>query len=156
MDEGVITEVIMIMVVLVIGFTLIVTMTPFLRSFSAPQAAPLAEVVYTYAEYDIPNDQGLWELYLYIYDNNPVDLYNVVLFSTQDISVSQVKIIGPDGFQKIFTSGDNLDLTLSRGLYIIRFSFTVDNPGTLNEVSYVVTLTAGHTLSGDTAVRKIT
>ncbi len=156
MDEGVITEVIMIMVVLVIGFTLIVTMTPFLRSFSAPQAAPLAEVVYTYAEYNTTSDEGLWELYLYIYDNNPVDLYNVVLFSTQDIIVNQVKILGPNGYTKIFTSGDNLDLTLTRGLYIIKFQYTVDDPDLLNEVSYVVTLTAGHTLSGDTAVRIVT
>jgi len=156
MDEGVITEVIMIMVVLVIGFTLIVTMTPFLRSFSAPQAAPLVEAVYSYAEYNIPNNEGMWELYLYIYDNNPVDLYNVVLFSSQDINVVQVKILGPNGYQKTFSSGDNLDLTLSRGLYIIRFTYTVTNPGTLDEVSYIVTLTAGHTISGDTAVRKIT
>ncbi len=156
MDEGVITEVIMIMVVLVIGFTLIATMTPFLRSFSAPQAAPLAEVVYTYAEYNTTAGEGLWELYLYIYDNNPVDLYNVVLFSSQDITVNQVKILGPNGYQKIFTSGDNLDLTLSRGLYIIKFKYVVGDPANLNEVSYVVTLTAGHTLSGDTAVRKVT
>lgn len=156
MDEGVFTEVIMIVIVLVIGVTLITTMTPLLRSIQAPQTAPLVEVVYTYSEYNITLGEGMWELYLYIYDDNPVNLYSIIIFSPQDLFINQVRVLDPDGLQWTFTSGDNLDLTLDRGLYIVKIEFDAVSPNSLDTLTYVVTLTGGNTLSGDTPVRLVT
>jgi len=155
-DEGVFTEVIMIVIVLVIGVTLITTMTPLLRSIETPQTAPLAEVVYTYSEYNITLGEGMWELYLYIYDDNPVNLNSIIIFSPQDLFINQVRVLDPDGLQWTFTSGDNLDLTLDRGLYIVKIEFDALSPNSLDRLTYVVTLTGGNTLSGDTPVRLVT
>ena len=149
MDEGIITEVIMIMVVLVVGFTLVVTLTPFLRSFSVPQAAPLAEFVYTYAEY---NSTYKWYGYLYVYDNNPVDLYSITLFSSGELTISKIIITYPDNTQKNFTAGSNLNLRLGKGLYNITIVFTA--PPSITKVGYTVSLTGGHTLSGETVIRR--
>lgn len=156
MDEGVFTEVIMIVIVLVIGVTLITTMTPLLRSIETPQTAPLAEVVYTYSEYNITLGEGMWELYLYIYDDNPVNLYSIIIFSPQDLFINQVRVLDPDGLQWTFASGDNLDLTLDRGLYIVKIEFDALSPNSLDRLTYIVTLTGGNTLSGDTPVRLVT
>ena len=156
MDEGVFTEVIMIVIVLVIGVTLITTMTPLLRSIETPQTAPLAEVVYTYSEYNITLGEGMWELYLYIYDDNPVNLNSIIIFSPQDLFINQVRVLDPDGLQWTFTSGDNLDLTLDRGLYIVKIEFDALSPNSLDRLTYIVTLTGGNTLSGDTPVRLVT
>ncbi len=156
MDEGVITELIMITVVLVIGFILIVTMTPFLRSFSAPQAAPLVELIYSYSEYSINNNVGTLEIYFYIYDNNLVDLYSITVFTSQDLNINKIRIEGPNNFNESFTSGDNLDLTLSRGLYKVIVKYTVPQPSTLDQVSFILTWTGGHTISGETTVKKVT
>lgn len=148
MDEGIITEVIMIIVVLAIGFTLIVTLTPFLRSFTAPQAAPLAEVVYTYSQ-KFNNGTYLWEGYLYIYDNNPVDLYSITIFSSSAINVNRVVIVNPDNVSTTYTTTD-VNLRLTRGLYTIKVYFTSN--ANLNSVGYVLALTGGHTLEGETSV----
>ena len=152
MDEGIITEIIMIMVVLAIGFTLIVTLTPFLRSFTAPQAAPLAEVVYTYSEMFKTNSSYVWEGYLYIYDNNPVDIYRITLFSSSNINPYRIIVKYPNGSVSTYNTVD-LNLRVGRGLYVIRIFFFA-NPD-ISSIGYTIALTGGHTLDGKTSVRNV-
>jgi len=149
MEESIVVEAISIFLILAIGFGLVTTVTPILNNLDIPEASPLVDIVYSYAEYGIREGQYVWRGYLYVYDREPVLLERVNILTPYDVEVTRIYIV-EEGEDVYSYSSTSIGLRLTKGLYEVVVVFKSGRP--IDRLTYILVFGAGHAIDGETPV----